>query len=148
MYLEIHLDYVKQISVKKYGITIPLYSVVPVSKVYWFFCAAVVCTIKEPVLVVGGEAVDYNGDGEGEDEDPQEGAQSSRQLPREGGGVELIAHSSQGHHGVPMFHGIQHVLWMLKSLNLTAQCSNQIIPLFCLNGIHRSFINKYMLKDF
>ena len=41
---------------------------------------------QSPVLVVRGEAVDHDGDGEGEDEYATEGAQSSDQFAGEGGG--------------------------------------------------------------
>ena len=37
----------------------------------------------EPVLVVVGEAAHHDWDGEGEDEDPGEGAEPAQQLPSE-----------------------------------------------------------------
>ena len=54
-----------------------------------------------PVLVVRGKTVDHDGYGEGEDENSQKSAEPPGQLAGKGGRVELVAHSGQGHHGVP-----------------------------------------------
>ena len=45
--------------------------------------------------------VDYNGDGQGEDEDAGEGAEAANQLPQQGLGVELVAHRGDGHQAPP-----------------------------------------------
>ena len=43
----------------------------------------------QPVFVVAREAVDHDGDGEGQDEDAAEGTEAAYQLAREGGGGQL-----------------------------------------------------------
>ena len=55
----------------------------------------------EPVLVELSEAVDDNGDGQGEDEDAGKGAAASDQFPKEGLWVEVVANRCDGHKAPP-----------------------------------------------
>ena len=48
-----------------------------------------------------GPPIDHNGYGEGEYEDPREGAEASHQLAQHGLGVEVIAHGGEGHQAPP-----------------------------------------------
>ena len=50
-----------------------------------------------PVLVVGCKAVHNNRDRKGENEDAREGTASTNDLPKQGFGIEVVAHGGQGH---------------------------------------------------
>ena len=54
-----------------------------------------------PILVVGGEAVDHDGYGQGEDEDPGQGAASPDDLAQQSLRVKVITNCGQGHQSPP-----------------------------------------------
>ena len=54
-----------------------------------------------PVLIVGCEAIDHDGYGQGEDEDTGEGAAAPNDLPQQGLRIEVITNCRQGHQSPP-----------------------------------------------
>ena len=56
-----------------------------------------ICFFVTPILVVGGEAVDHDGYGQGEDEDPGQGTAAADDLSKQGLRVEVITNCGQGH---------------------------------------------------
>ena len=57
--------------------------------------------LSTPVLVVGGEAVDDDGYGQGEDEHTGQGAAAADYLTQQSLRVEVITHRGQGHQAPP-----------------------------------------------
>ena len=55
----------------------------------------------QPVLVVRGEGVDHNRDGQREDEDAGERAEPAEELPQERARVEVVPHGGDGHEAPP-----------------------------------------------
>ena len=54
-----------------------------------------------PVFVVGGEAVDHDGDGQREDEDAGQRAAAADDLAQQRLGVQIVADRGEGHQAPP-----------------------------------------------
>ena len=55
----------------------------------------------ESVLVASGKAGDHNGNGQGEDEDPSDSAQTTDELAHESRGIHVVSHRGEGHEPPP-----------------------------------------------